>query len=104
MWEIVFKLFFFMMLVIFFSFGFLVREKLMYWKNFHWLDFTSIDKDFKISTWNIEIKKRNIVYITNIPNECKNINKNSIKCLSAIKRQWWTYNWLLFFSWTNIYK
>jgi len=48
--EIVYKLFFFMMLVIFFSVGFLAKMKLRYWDNYHGLDFVSIDKNFKIST------------------------------------------------------
>ena len=102
--EIVYKLFFFMILVIIVSFAFLAKQKVVYYKQFHWLDFISIDHNFKISTWWVSFKTRNIVYVRKYPNECKNNNKNSIKCLSALKNQIWVYNWLSFFSWTNIYK
>ena len=104
MLEIVYKLFFFMMLVIFFSAGFMVKEKLEYWKNFHWLDFIWIDKDFTISTWWADFRAKNIIYVSSIPNSCQGKNKNSISCLVALKKQTWVYNWLSFFSWTNSYK
>jgi len=102
--EIVYKLFFFMMLVIFFSFGFLIKVKLDYWKNYHWLDFLSIDKDFTISTWWADFRTNNIIYVWIKPSECEWINKNSIRCLSELKKQGGVYNWLAFFSWTNTYK
>ena len=102
--EIVYKLFFFIMLMMFFSAGFLVKVKLDYWKQFHWLDFVSIDKDFQISTWVYDYSTRNIIYVKNYPYKCKNWNKNSLKCLAALKFQMGVYNWLSFFSWTNMYK
>jgi len=102
--EIVYKLFFFVMLVMFFSFGFFIKVRLDYWRNFHWLDFVWIDKDFIITTWKIDYSNRNIIYVNKIPNQCKNWNKNSIKCLAALKRQVGIYNWLSFFSWSNLYK
>jgi len=102
--EIVYKLFFFMMLVMFFSFGFMVKLRLSYWKNYHWLDFLSIDKNFTISTWWSDFRINNVIYVKNYPDECKTWNKNSIRCLSSLKKEMWVYNWLAFFSWTNTYK
>lgn len=104
MYEIVYKLFFFMMLVIFFSVWFLIKVKLDYWKKYHGLDFVWLDSWFVISTWGANFFKRNIIYVSKYPWECKNNNKNSIKCLAALKKQVWVYNWLSFFSWTNTYK
>ena len=102
--EVVYKLTFFMMLVIFFSALFFIKMKLDYWKQFHWLDFVSIDKDFQISTWNYNYFTRNIIYTEKYPNECKNWNKNSLRCLAALKHQVGVYNGLIFFSWTNMYR
>lgn len=104
--EIAYKLAFFMMLIIFFSFWFLVKLKLGYREQFHWLDFVGINKNFLIKTWNISFKNINIIYIYtwNIPQECKWEWKKSIKCLAKLKSIGWVYNWLVFFSWSNLYK
>jgi len=105
MTEIVYKLAFFMMLIIFFSFWFLLNLKLDYWKQFHGLDFVWINKDFKIKTGTISFKTTNTIYLYtgNIPSECSWINKKSITCLAKLKEIGGVYNWLIFFSWTNIY-
>ena len=104
MGEIVYKLFFFMMLVIFFAVGFLIKVKLDYWKQYHGLDFVWIDSNFVIKTWAVDFSTRNIIYVQTYPQECKNNNKNSIRCLTALKKQVGVYNWLSFFSWANTYK
>lgn len=105
MYEIVYKLAFFMMLVIFFSFMWFIKVELDYYKKFHWLDFINLDKNFLIKTWTISYQTMNVIYINTIPPECRWLWKKSIKCLAAIKKtQMWVYNKLAFFTWTNFYK
>jgi len=96
--EIVYKLFFFIMMMIFFSVGFLLKQKLNYWKLYHGLDFVSIDNNFAISTGTPLYFTRNIVYVKDYPTDCKKQNTNSLICLAALKSQMGVYNGLAFFS------
>lgn len=73
---------------------------------YHWNDFEWLSIDFTISTWAINYSSTGIIYISkndksdisfwclkDIPTECLNENKSSIKCLAKIKEKWyWHYN------------
>lgn len=78
---------------------------------FHANDFEWLRYNFTISTWTIDTKAGNIIYLSNnnkinesfwcikdtIPAECEWEKKDSIKCLAIIKEKWyWYYNWLYF--------
>jgi len=101
--DIAIKLFLFIMLVFFSSIAFFIKVNLDKHMRYHWLDFVWIDNNFKIKEWVPDFFTTNVIYVKKIPHSCK-IYKNSIKCLSDLKKIWWTYNYLQFFSWTNLYK
>ncbi len=69
---------------------------------YHWLDFVWLDKNFKILEWP-NGKLENTVYVVKKPVLCS-WDYTTLSCLSALKSEWWFYNWLFFFSWTNSLK
>ncbi len=104
MGEIVYKFFFIFMIIIFFSFWFMLKLKQQHWLMYHWLDFVGIYSGFRISTWDWNYHTTGIIYVYHFPNACKWENKNTLSCLSALKKEWGMYNGLLFFSWNNLLK
>jgi len=71
---------------------------------YHWNDFDGININFVISTWSINYSSSGIIYIAinnksdssfwclkDIPPECLNDGKSSIKCLAKIKEKWYWY-------------
>ncbi len=96
MGEIIYKLFFFMMLVIIISFGMFIKIQLNKEKLFHGLDFVGINSDFVILTWVISYQHKGIIYVATYPIECSWNNKWTLRCLKALKAEWGVYNWLVF--------
>jgi hypothetical protein len=77
---------------------------------YHGNDFEWLTSNFIISTGSINYTQTGVIYIIqntksdisfwclqDVPTECLNDNKFSLKCLAKIKEKWyWYYNWYYF--------